>query len=412
MSGISRAVSRQIIAPLLEIDIEEDTYNIEGQQQPFGRTATDKVLENFTDGVLESFRVLERAVNKEKRITLSAELCHEQLVELAGWGMNAYQRFFKDQRARQIMARRIQLMGDAIPEPTFRSERVLFPWEVLYEGDNYEDGDPELFWGLHYSPARVLTPEKDISEYPWEQTLPSDMLFCLHHHLLHSHQLEGPDIEKVVVRSRQQDRFSLLGSACGLTDFDPTKPTGEELIRYLDKANHNMVHFACHCQASKHGDTLLFSFMKEEGIEATAHIIQLETYAFDRVIGRFQRQPLVFLNACQSVGGADDLRKTFNLPKTFIERGAAAVVATACPVPDLFAATFARVFYEFFLRGQEVIDQMTGKQTFIPMSIGEALRATRRYFLEKHHNPLGLAYGLYSPAHYRLAQLPNAGGVY
>ena len=32
MSGISRAVSRQIIAPLLEIDIEEDTYNIEGQQ--------------------------------------------------------------------------------------------------------------------------------------------------------------------------------------------------------------------------------------------------------------------------------------------------------------------------------------------------------------------------------------------
>ena len=118
------------------------------------------------------------------------------------------------------------------------------------------------------------------------------------------------------------------------------KATREILIKYLDRANHNMVHFACHCQASKHGDTLLFSFIDEENIDGNAQVIRLETYAFDRVIGQFQRQPLVFLNACQTVGGADDLRKTFNLPKTFIERGAAAVVATVCPVPDLFAPLF------------------------------------------------------------------------
>lgn len=74
----------------------------------------------------------------------------------------------------------------------------------------------------------------------------------------------------------------------------------------------------------------------------------------------------------------------------FIQHGAAAVIATACPVPDTFAAEEAKVFYEYFLRGQ--------------MTIGEALCATRWYFLKEFNNPLGLAYGLYSPASYRLGR--------
>ena len=41
------------------------------------------------------------------------------------------------------------------------------------------------------------------------------------------------------------------------------------------------------------------------------------------------------------------------------------------------------------------------------MSIGEALQATRWFFLKECNNPLGLAYGLYSPAHYQVAQSPE-----
>lgn len=81
----------------------------------------------------------------------------------------------------------------------------------------------------------------------------------------------------------------------------------------------------------------------------------------------------------------------------FVRRGAGAVIATACPVPDLFAAAFAKHFYTFFLSGQ--------------MTIGQALRETRWHFLTKHNNPLGLAYGLYSPANYRLAQSPMMEGA-
>jgi CHAT domain-containing protein len=130
--------------------------------------------------------------------------------------------------------------------------------------------------------------------------------------------------------------------------------------------------------------------------ESNANEIELETYNFSDVSGSFQCQPLIFLNACQSAGGMDELRKTFNLPEKFIQHGAAAVIATACPVPDLFAAAFAKKFYEFFI-GEK-------------MMIGKALCQTRRYFLKEYNNPLGLAYGLYSSPYYRISQIPVVGG--
>lgn len=109
------------------------------------------------------------------------------------------------------------------------------------------------------------------------------------------------------------------------------------------------------------------------------------------------------------VSRREELRRTFNLPKAFIKRGAAAVIATACPVPDAFAAAFARVFYRFFLQGEEVMDKRTGDKAVKLMSIGEALRATRWFFLKECNNPLGLAYGSYSPAHYQLARIGDDG---
>jgi CHAT domain-containing protein len=219
-----------------------------------------------------------------------------------------------------------------------------------------------------------------------EQARPSDMLFCLHHQLRHAHQEEWPAIEKIV-RQTPGDRFSMLGPLCVSEVCD-----GDTFLAYLDRSTHNMVHFACHCRPGEAGaDSLIVSLLRPDE-DHDPSSLELETYDFIDVEGVFRRKPLVFLNACQSSGGPDDLRKTFNLPQVFIERGAAAVVATVCPVPDLFAASFARHFYHHFLRGH--------------MTIGQALRVTRRHFIEGHHNPLALAYGLYSPAFYQVARSP------
>lgn len=397
MSGIASPIASSTLQTSLEIVVEKQSYSIGRWQFP---RPDDEVLEMLTKEILHSFDQLRRAVIETKSVKLEANLCGRHLQNLAEWGQTAYQEFFGAEKPNRVLAGRLAPNA----APTFVSEIAPFPWEVLYEGNgsDYQEGNPEKFWGFRYTPARILNPEKDLTDYVAEQSPQSDMLFCLHHKLLCSHQQERPEIERLV-RVTSHDRFSLLGSTC---DFARNQEiwAGDTLLEYLYKARHNMLHFACHCRQSRRGDdSLLVSFIQDEAIEDTAQLIELETYKFSLRGGQFVYQPLVFLNACQSAGGADDLRRTFNLPKVFDKRGAAAVIATACPVPDLFAAAFAKVFYQFFLKGEVVVNE-AGEKTIKLMSIGEALRATRWLFLKECNNPLGLAYGLYSPAHYRLAK--------
>lgn len=212
------------------------------------------------------------------------------------------------------------------------------------------------------------------------------MLFCLHQTLNYVHQQEQPEIEKLIIKNK--GKFYLLQVSKKIKKLQ----NGEELLEHFYQNQYNILHFACHCRPCRQYedeiDALIISLQEDNNHQQ----IELEVKNFNRVGGSFQCQPLIFLNACQSAGGVNELRKTFNLPNMFIKYGAAAVIATACPMPDVFAAAFAKVFYEFFI----------GKK----MLIGKALCETRRYFLEKYNNPLGLAYGLYSPHDYQISQTP------
>lgn len=393
-------VGRQRAIPRVEIVVEKEQYYI-GRHH--FKKPSDAELKVFADEILDIFGTLRRAMNISSSIGLDKAFCQEQLVRLAEWGRVAYQAYFGEDRPSKVLASRL----DESISPTFVSELTVFPWEVLFEGTeaDFEKGNPSCFWGLRYTPGRILNPANDIMDYPAEQMSPSDMLFCLHHRLLQAHKEERPAIERIV-RTTSRDRFTLLGPMCKLADKAEAELQGDDLLKYLYKARHNMLHFACHCKENRRGgDMLQVSFIRDGALEDEAKVIELETYKFLLRKGQFLQQPLVFLNACQSAGGADELRRTFNLPKVFIDHGAAAVIATACPVPDRFAAAFARQFYEFFLKGKLAVGDATGQEVIKLMTIGEALRETRWYFLKKWNNPLGLAYGLYSPAHYRLMQL-------
>ena len=389
MKGYGQAIGNR---PDPSIRIHRGRYVIDWYD--YEMTATSTELANFTRGVLRVFGKLEKASRQD--VTLDEGFCRAQLAELAKWGKRAYRRFFTDTEARALLAERFE-SAKARPTPTFISEEFLFPWEVLTEGAL--DG----FWGVRYAPARILEPRR--RRFVEEHALPLDMLFCLHDQLRAAHSLERAALERWFRAG--VGRFRLLGPI--LAPF--LVCDGESLLRYLVQAHHNMLHFACHCKLNDDQvDTLLVSLIDEKSSEQRATLVELESYHFLDVETAFQRQPLVFLNACQSAGGSTALQQTFNLPRHFIKRHAAAVVATACPVPDLFAAEFAKHFYERFLGGQEVEDERTGVKRRVPIPIGEALRLTRQHFIEEHHNPLGLAYGLYSPAYYRLAQIPAYGG--
>jgi hypothetical protein len=73
-----------------------------------------------------------------------------------------------------------------------------------------------------------------------------------------------------------------------------------------------------------------------------------------------------------------------------LNRGALAVLATLCPVPDYFAHEFARHFY------RQLFPADGGRKGVRPCFLAEALLATRRHFLDQYNNPLGLAYVLYA----------------
>jgi hypothetical protein len=97
--------------------------------------------------------------------------------------------------------------------------------------------------------------------------------------------------------------------------------------------------------------------------------------------------PLVIMNACET-GNLNPLY-TGNFAREFLRYGAGGVVATECAIPDDFAADFAEQLYTRLLAGEP---------------LGESLLVTRRYFLEKHNNPLGLLYSMYASPTIRLAR--------
>jgi hypothetical protein len=404
----SAAITKEMRAAFLPIMIPKSDsadYRINGYDFPRDAKADDKGLTTLTDQILNVFREVEREINRavqegkgpEEALTLDGETATKHLVELARFGARAYERLFKEAAQEELAA---YLDPSSFIAPTFISEVIPFPWEVLYEGQKYSDGDPEMFWGIRYAPARILQPERGWHKHSLEQRPPSDMLFSLHHRLRYAKSQEWQQVQQLLGHVTDS-RFQLLAdSMCAEA---AAAEDGERLLEYLDRAEHNMLHFACHCRPAEAGaDALLISVLKDDQeITDAERTLALETGNFEDIKGSFSRQPLIFLNACQSGPSPNDLGKTYNLPVMFMERGAGAVIATACPVPDVFAAAFARVFYtEFLLPLKQVAG--TGQEVLKSKMIGEALRDTRRYFMTEYNNPLGLAYGLYSPAFYRL----------
>ena len=407
------------------IVIAQGNYNIDYKSFKWGldETAltkrTGQVLDVFADILAEVVRGVQDCRNEgrdvKQGIRLDSQFAIKQFCRLAEVGALTYRDFFNEEARRFLDFRLATPVGSiARKAPTFISAITPFPWEVLYAGDDTESPEAELFWGYRYAAGRIMD-DRDISEYVPEQNDTSSMLICLHHRLPGTYSSEWPAIQ-CVVRCADTDELRLLG----IQELG-TKLTSRSLLEYLDKSGHNMLHFACHARQSDDIDDELeisllrtedLPHIRDEGFDAP--LVSLSTKTFGLTPGAFQSNPMVFLNACQSGGGGDTLRNRYNLPARFIGRGAAAVIATACPVPDVFASEFARIFYDFFLHGVEI----KSGEPAVPagmkrraVTLGEALRLTRLHFWEHENNPLGLAYGLYSPAHYQVRQAPQQGGT-
>lgn len=151
---------------------------------------------------------------------------------------------------------------------------------------------------------------------------------------------------------------------------------------------YELIHFACHCEPDKLSELLTQLKFNIAGEEVALTVAQMSGA---REALADQDGPLVFLNAC-GTGEQGNNAEPPGFPQDWInKRGALAVVATLCPVPDLFAHAFARKFYNTLFESLKKPEEPVRERY-----LSEALLETRRYFMTKCRNPLGLAYVLYA----------------
>ena len=101
---------------------------------------------------------------------------------------------------------------------------------------------------------------------------------------------------------------------------------------------------------------------------------------------QFARNPLVFINACESA----ELSPLFynGFVPYFMAKGARGVIGTECKTPVLFAIEWANAFFDKFFDGA---------------AVGETVLELRQDFLRRHGNPLGLIYAIHCDADTRIA---------
>lgn len=278
---------------------------------------------------------------------------------LEGFGRELYRRFapraFKD-----AYSRLRQALGDEFDSILIISSDPAVPWELMIP----TDGPPTArFLGVDFKLGRWHSSRtSDIGERP-PQALVLDGIVVMAPAYPPARALVAQTVEVEFLR--------------GLPGYRAGPRRLKDVLGLIADAPAAIVHFAGHGQgprdAATGGGALVFEDGEIDPISWRG--------AMDRAATR--RYPLVFLNACD-VGQARG-RTNFveGWAPTLLESGASGFIGGLWPVSDSSAAEFAQDFYR----------RLTGSSGR-PVSVAEALRATRARFYE-NGDPTFLAYAYY-----------------
>ncbi|MDX9954456.1 MAG: CHAT domain-containing protein [Anaerolineae bacterium] len=326
---------------------------------------------------------------------------HDYFERLRDKGKAAYNAVLSSEARRRIAELETQA-GQRGLGLTFKTPRTysLF-WEMLYAGDPF-NMDREQFWGFRYPLGRTY----------WNIDAP-DRIRLQHGIFSAIHDgLTGSRQEVAQITQHLQWAGGLLGLQFAselLEHIIPAEGLSVEHILELfhsTEFEYGIVHFACHAENPEE------SGATEAYLSFTAHKNRLEMCLGKLLAWQeygFVHRPFVFLNACSSATSGH-LLQTLSFPTEMLNFGAGGVIATACTIPDNFASAFASELYKRLFGCEEDADLETSTSAPLRVApsfsdIGEALLATRRYFLRRYNNPLGLAYGLYAVSNQQLRLL-------
>jgi hypothetical protein len=247
------------------------------------------------------------------------------------------------------------------------------PWSLLYVGD--ASAGAKLDWGLFIGMRHV------IEEIPLQTTLSitDSAISSDQPQLAVSVNVNsGIDAQLGIAVVAEQQAYWAAASAArkriGLT----SRTTSVDVVHALADAatDDQILYFYCHAAAAGLADP--------GGPDAASLVlsdaaITLADLNLDAPTSTPLRgKPLVFINACESA----ELSPAFydGFVPYFMAKGARGVIGTQCKTPALFAAEWAKRFFERFLDGAP---------------LGDVFLALRREFLAAHGNPLGLLYAVH-----------------
>jgi hypothetical protein len=251
------------------------------------------------------------------------------------------------------------------------SRNFPVPWGVLYLADAWDDQkpiDPELFVGLRHIVEQIPVANAD---WP-EQLIPSNNPTLSVS--LNVNRSIDTDLKKPLVA----DQIAYWNSVAGGKIKPVVRETGESLRAALsaESSDDQVVYCYCHAETSGLSDA--------GGPDASRLILDgtgLKLGDLHKKAGKvntLRRAPLVVINACESAEMSPLFYDGF-VPY-FMMKGARGAIGTECKVPAVFAAEWARRFFDRLLSG---------------VSVGQAAFDVRRDFYDKHRNILGMLYSVY-----------------
>ncbi len=312
-------------------------------------------------------------------------------------------------------------------------------WSMFYQGDQAEyPPDWQKFWGFRLPVTQWLTRYRRgnkieighaFSAIDEDLYFPRHEISLLSQHLMTGKHARLAEALRARVKEALEDTLA-ADQRDAWWELSDTKERGwlayfldgqaaSELARtgtarawmreawqslFRDQQPYDLIHFACHCTPSE-AELLSRLDMKVGGENVPLDVSFMRTNLCrkgkDERWTSSEQGPLVFLNAC-ATGKQSDNHEFPAFPVEWIDRqGAKAVIVTICEIPDAFAYAFANKFYEILFAAvgdqeEEGVEEEKGVERIRSQYVAEALLMTRRYFMEKYRNPLGLAYELYA----------------
>jgi hypothetical protein len=350
-----------------------------------GAMATLPVTEPQLDQMITQVRqelqgIVHMEVGSKKiyqaQIDIPLQVNQVALARLAKAGFRLYQRIFYGPAADA----QANLLGDRLREMARRemlkiqifSQHFTLPWGILYMADEFDpdDIDPELFLGLKHIIEHIpLQPTMQVISGQVESDPPLTVSLNVNTDI--DQQMGMPFIANQVTdwqKISQSSNTQVL-----------VRETKDEVTQALADVStpDQILYFYCHAVSRSLAEgggpdasTLVLS--------GQGHLTLEDLNLFAPTKKVLPGAPLVFINACESA----ELSPLFydGFVPYFMAKGARGVIGTECETPALFAAEWAKRFFNHFLTGK---------------SLGQAFLDLRREFYFQHNNLMGLLYALY-----------------